>query len=133
MSDHSDQLKRLRLDAGFASARAAALAMGVPVPTYVQHENGKRACSIAQFERYGIFFTAVPIVTHFLKEGGAIPDPEMLAALIYDGINRARHWSDAPPKTMATYLDVLEDVFRAIGINLPMGAFHAVQGHPESP
>ena len=130
MTVHSDHLRQMRKDAGFPSARAAAIAMHVPVATYLQHENGKRACSIAQFERYSIFLSSTPFVARYLRVGGESPDPEGLAATVYDHMNRARHWRDAPQETQDTYRDLLEDVYRAMGINLPHGAFRPLSGQP---
>lgn len=42
MSDPSDRLRIARLRAGYATAKEAAEALGVPVPTYLGHENGSR-------------------------------------------------------------------------------------------
>lgn len=50
------RLKQARIAAGFTSARAAALAMGVPPATYVQHENGTRGLSVWKMETYETFF-----------------------------------------------------------------------------
>lgn len=42
METAADRLKRARIDAGFETAEAAALALGVNKFTYTQHENGIR-------------------------------------------------------------------------------------------
>lgn len=131
MSAYSDQLRQMRREAGFSSARAAAMAMGVPVPTYLQHENGKRTCSILQFERYEIFLTGFPVVARAIRQGGATPEPDVLAATVYDQMHRERRWRDARPATMATYRDVLEGIFRAIGVNVPEGSFQPASDVPE--
>lgn len=55
MNSPGDRLKRARLDAGYASAAAAARAMGVPAPTYQGHENGSAGLPRAA-ERYASFF-----------------------------------------------------------------------------
>jgi hypothetical protein len=133
MSDHSNQLRQMRKDAGFRSARAAAQAMGVPDATYGQHERGMRACTLAQFERYGIFFQGIQIVAKCLHDQKPIPEPLELAAQVYDALNRARLWKDAPEATHQTYRDALGEVFRAFGVNLPPEAFQAAQGRRRGP
>lgn len=112
------QLKEMRQNAGFHSARAAAEQMGVPVPTYLQHENGRRACSIAQFERYEIFFHTTQLVARFLKDRHDIPQPDVLAAIVYDVIHKAQVWKDAPVKTVETYTRGVEAVLRAHGVTV---------------
>lgn len=42
MSEASERLRVARIHAGFETAKEAAEAMGVPVPTYLGHENGSR-------------------------------------------------------------------------------------------
>lgn len=46
------RLARARLEAGFATAKDAALAMGVPVSTYIQHENGGRGFRYPSAQKY---------------------------------------------------------------------------------
>lgn len=60
MSDASNRLKRAREKSGYSSAKAAAEAMGVSVPTYIQHENGTRGFPASRAERYGRFFRVAP-------------------------------------------------------------------------
>ena len=48
----ADRLKIARREAGFSSARAAAIAMGISVGTYSGHENGNRGLSQDFAERY---------------------------------------------------------------------------------
>ena len=50
--DLSDRLRDARQDAGFASAREAADALGVPPATYAAHENGTRGVKSDAVKRY---------------------------------------------------------------------------------
>jgi len=38
----NERLKKARRAAGYSSAKAASVALGVPLATYTQHENGRR-------------------------------------------------------------------------------------------
>jgi DNA-binding XRE family transcriptional regulator len=49
------RLKKARLAAGYETATAAAEAMGVKVPTYIHHENGRSGLS-RTLKRYAAFF-----------------------------------------------------------------------------
>jgi len=60
MSDASERLKQARLKSGYDSAKGAAEAMGVSVPTYIQHENGTRGYPATKAERYARFFRVKP-------------------------------------------------------------------------
>jgi SOS-response transcriptional repressor LexA len=60
MSDASDRLKQARIKSGYDSAKGAAEAMGVSVPTYIQHENGTRGFPAKRAERYARFFRVKP-------------------------------------------------------------------------
>ena len=60
MTDAATRLKDARERAGYASAKEAAEAMGVKVPTYIQHENGTRGFPAAKAEKYGKFFRVAP-------------------------------------------------------------------------
>lgn len=60
MGDPSERLRDARVRAGYSSAKAAAEAMGVSVPTYIQHENGGRGISATRAERYAKFFGTTP-------------------------------------------------------------------------
>lgn len=53
---YAARLKTARIAAGFKSARAAALALGVPVATYAQHERRHRTMNVQTFDRYMTFF-----------------------------------------------------------------------------
>jgi phage repressor protein C with HTH and peptisase S24 domain len=60
MSDASERLKQARVKAGYDSAKGAAEAMGVSVPTYIQHENGIRGYPAGRAARYARFFRVKP-------------------------------------------------------------------------
>lgn len=60
MGASAERLKQARERAGFASAKAAAEAMGVPVATYVQHESGVRGYPASRAQRYAQFFRVRP-------------------------------------------------------------------------
>lgn len=56
--DAAERLKKIRQDAGYSSARAAAAAIGVSYDTYAQHENGTRGGTVPRDAamRYAKFF-----------------------------------------------------------------------------
>jgi phage repressor protein C with HTH and peptisase S24 domain len=60
MSQTAERLKQARVKSGYSSAKAAAEAMGVPVATYIQHENGVRGIPAGRAERYARFFRVTP-------------------------------------------------------------------------
>lgn len=59
MIEQHDRLKAARERAGYGTAKDAAEAMGVPVPTYVQHENGVRGFRL-KADRYARFYRVTP-------------------------------------------------------------------------
>jgi phage repressor protein C with HTH and peptisase S24 domain len=59
MTTPEERLKEAREKSGFDSASGAAEAMGVPVATYIQHENGGRGFRL-KAERYAQFFRVTP-------------------------------------------------------------------------
>ncbi|MGV3580022.1 hypothetical protein [Brevundimonas sp.] len=60
MQTPADRLRQAREQAKYPTAKAAAEAMGVPVATYIQHENGSRGYPAARADRYGRFFRVAP-------------------------------------------------------------------------
>ena len=54
------RLKSARERAGYQTAKAAAEAMGIPIATYIQHENGGRGFPSGRAERYARFFRVPP-------------------------------------------------------------------------
>src|SRR5437763_2687 len=59
MGTPEERLREARAKSGFGSAKSAAEAMGVPVATYIQHENGARGYGL-RAERYARFFRVTP-------------------------------------------------------------------------
>lgn len=70
MSDASARLKQARVKGSYSSAKAAAEAMGVPVATYIQHENGTRGFPAPVAERYARFFRVKPEWLLYGKHSG---------------------------------------------------------------
>lgn len=60
MANASERLKQAREKSGWQSAKSAAEAMGVPVATYIQHENGTRGFPADRAIRYARFFRVTP-------------------------------------------------------------------------
>lgn len=60
MDTIADRLRRARAEAGYETAKQAAEAMGVSVPTYTQHENGTRGVPAGRAARYARFFHTTP-------------------------------------------------------------------------
>jgi len=60
MMNAAERLRSARIKAGFDTAKAAAEAMGVPVATYIQHENGVRGLPAGRADRYAKFFRVLP-------------------------------------------------------------------------
>lgn len=60
MESPAERLKAAREKSGYESAKGAAEAMGVAVPTYVQHENGSRGYPASRAARYARFFRTTP-------------------------------------------------------------------------
>ena len=60
MSDAANRLREAREKSGYHSAKAAAEAMGVPVATYIQHENGTRGFPASKAARYARFYRVKP-------------------------------------------------------------------------
>lgn len=60
MTDASERLRLAREKGSYSSAKSAAEAMGVPVATYIQHENGTRGFPAATAARYARFFRVKP-------------------------------------------------------------------------
>lgn len=52
MNEVCRRLKIARERSGFKSAREAAAALGVSLPTYIQHENGRRGVTVSKAALY---------------------------------------------------------------------------------
>jgi SOS-response transcriptional repressor LexA len=76
MGGASARLKSARERSGYHSAKAAAEAMGVPVATYIQHENGGRGYPATRAERYAKFFR-VPAEWLLFGKGSTLSHVEL--------------------------------------------------------
>lgn len=94
MSGASDRLKLARERAGYESAKSAAEAMGVPVATYIQHENGARGFPAARAERYARFFRVTPEWLLYGRVGDA-QSIELGPRLFVKGDVAAGVWKEA--------------------------------------
>lgn len=95
MSAAGDRLKQARERAGYSSAKGAAEAMGVPVPTYIQHENGARGFPAARAERYARFFRVAPEWLLYGKSGTTAQPTELGPRLFVKGEVAAGVWKEA--------------------------------------
>lgn len=75
------RLKKAREDAGYSSASAAAEALGVPLATYTQHENGRRGIPRDAAPQYARRFK-VPEEWLLYGKGGALQSVERSAPSI---------------------------------------------------
>jgi SOS-response transcriptional repressor LexA len=91
----SDRLRQARERAGYSSASAAAEALGVPVATYVQHENGNRGVPASRAERYARFFRVAPEWILYGKRGKDEPFVELGPRLPVVGPVAAGVWREA--------------------------------------
>lgn len=77
-----ERLEAARIAAGYDSAKAAAEAMGVPVASYIQHENGTRGLTNARAARYARFFKTTPEWLLYARKGGGDPSVNDLESMI---------------------------------------------------
>jgi hypothetical protein len=78
MQQPHERLQRARELAGYENATDAAIALGVPAPTYLGHENGSRGFKI-KAERYAKFFR---VSYEWLMTGAGEPRPASLDARV---------------------------------------------------
>lgn len=105
MTTPAERLRQAREAAGYTTAKSAAEAMGVSVPTYIQHENGSRGLAPPRAERYGRFFRATPEwLLYGRGEGpgksGGIKEPSVLTPISRFvpllGVVQAGVWAEIP-------------------------------------
>lgn len=84
MNEKHERLRQARMDAGFATASAAATALGVTASTYRAHENGQNDFQLAEAEVYGAKFGVSPF---FLLTGKAGAEANISAPPIVDSPN----------------------------------------------
>lgn len=94
MAGASMRLKTARKKSGYSSAKAAAEAMGVPVATYIQHENGSRGFPADRAERYAKFFRVAPEWLLYGKDTTVAPT-ELGPRLFVVGEVAAGVWKEA--------------------------------------
>ena len=96
MADASERLREAREKSGWHSAKAAAEAMGIPVATYIQHENGTRGFPADRAVRYARFFRVTPewLLYGSLRKGSAEP-VELGPRLFLKGEVAAGVWKEA--------------------------------------
>lgn len=95
MGGASDRLKRAREKSGYSSAKAAAEAMGVPVATYIQHENGSRGFPASRAERYAKFFRVAPEWLLYGSKDSTAHPVELGPRLFVKGDVAAGIWKEA--------------------------------------
>ena len=95
MNMPADRLRQARERAGFPSAKSAAEAMGVPVATYVQHENGSRGYPAGRAERYGRFLKVAPEWLLYGRQGDDAVAAGLGPQLFVKGEVAAGVWKEA--------------------------------------
>lgn len=95
MEKPADRLKRARSDAGYANAKEAAEAMGISVPTYIQHENGTRGFPATKAEKYARFFRVTPEFLLYGKRSAKPSAPGLGPTLFIKGSVSAGVWHEA--------------------------------------
>jgi SOS-response transcriptional repressor LexA len=95
MNFPAQRLRQARERAGYVSAKAAAEAMGVPVATYVQHENGSRGFPADRAARYGRFFRVPAEWLLFGKDRDAVDHATLGPRLFVKGEVAAGIWREA--------------------------------------
>jgi DNA-binding XRE family transcriptional regulator len=95
MGAAAERLRQARERAGYTSASSAAEAMGVPVATYIQHENGARGFPAPRAERYGRFFRVAPEWLLYGKQKGDGAFTQLGPQLFVKGEAAAGNWKEA--------------------------------------
>jgi hypothetical protein len=81
MTDLSDRLLLARKNAGYPNARSAAIALGVPYPTYAGHENGQSGFKADKGELYARRFK-VDFEWLMRGKGTMTPDVERMVPIV---------------------------------------------------
>lgn len=119
-----DRLKLSRERAGYESAKAAAEAMGIPVPTYIQHENGARGFPATKAERYARFFRVTPEYLLYGKATLKPAAPGLGPTLFIKGVVAAgvwrdvEHWDEADWQTFTGSPDVVAPLHERYGVRV---------------
>lgn len=110
----ADRLKAAREGAGFDTAKAAADAIGIPVATYTQHENGTRGLPAGKARLYGKAFNATPEWLLYGRGSTAQADserPPAIRRIPVKGVVQAGAWSEVGVEEAAvdwTYFEAPE-------------------------
>lgn len=118
----SDRLKQSRERAGYETAKSAAEAMGVPVATYIQHENGARGIPATKAERYAKFFRVTPEFLLYGKPSSKPSAPGLGPTLFVKGAvaagvwREAVHWEEADWQTFTGSPDVVAPMRDRFGV-----------------
>lgn len=116
MDTPADRLKKARIDAGFSSAREAALAMDMKYETYNQHENGTRGFPASRAEVYARRFRVAAEWLLYGKGDAASTDPvpteadleKMIRLAIDEGVDMQTRLADLPRIVAPTLREQLE-------------------------
>ncbi len=95
MSEASERLRQAREKASYSSAKSAAEAMGIPVATYIQHENGVRGFPATKAQRYGKFFRVAPEWLLYGAKAANAEPAELGPRLFVKGRVQAGVWKEA--------------------------------------
>ena len=87
LSPH-ERLRTARERAGYENAKIAAEAMGTPVSTYIQHENGTRGFPASKADKYARFYRADPAWLLYGKGDEPKPNPNIdeLTRIVRDAV-----------------------------------------------
>lgn len=120
----ADRLRGAREKAGYETAKDAAEAMGVPVSTYIQHENGARGFPATRAERYAKFFRVTPEYLLYGKPSLSSAAPGLGPTLYIKGVvaagvwRDAEHWDETEWQTFTGSPDVVAPVNDRYGVRV---------------
>lgn len=124
METAAERLKSTRERAGYQTAKDAAEAMGVAVPTYIQHENGTRGFPATRAERYAKFFRVTPEYLLYGKASVKPAAPGLGPTLYIKGVvaagvwRDAEHWDEADWQTFTGAPDVVAPLNDRYGLKV---------------
>lgn len=112
MDTPAERLKAAREAAGYPHAKDAAIAMGLSVATYIQHENGTRNFPTDRAQRYARFFRTTPEWLLYGRETGSRVESATLGpSLSIQGAVAAGVWrerADYPEEDWEPFTGVAE-------------------------
>ena len=124
METPSSRLRQAREKAGYETAQAAAEAMGIPVATYIQHENGTRGYPATKAEKYARFFRVTP---EYLLYGKPSAKPAatglgptlMVKGIVAAGVwSEVEHWDESEWQTFTGSPDVVAPLKDRYGVRV---------------